>query len=109
MATEDTCQQCGQTDDHPKHHYAQAGRPVETHHFDCLPHTIIQDITNVTDHEFDPDEGRFKAVRRTPIPDDELHDHKSFILRVRKQANGGLHGDELREWILENGPKAEED
>lgn len=104
MATALQCDQCGQVDDHPKHHYAKPDGTVESHHFDCVPHTILQDLTHVTEHQMDPDQGRFRAMSRNRIPDDELDEHKSFVLRVREQAQGGLHGDELREWIVANGP-----
>jgi hypothetical protein len=107
MAAEDTCMQCGQTDDHPKHHYAHPGG-VDTHHFDCLPHAIIQDLTHVTDRQFRADENRFAVVGRQVIDKADLGEHKAFVLRVRDQANKGKHGDELREWIVKNGPKAQE-
>jgi hypothetical protein len=32
---QDTCQQCGQTDDHPKAHIAEGGEIITKHH-DCL-------------------------------------------------------------------------
>lgn len=32
MRTKTMCDQCGQTDDHPKHHYGE-----KTYHHDCTP------------------------------------------------------------------------
>lgn len=109
MTVQDTCQQCGQTDDHPKHHYARAGEEVQTHHFDCIPFSVLQDVTHRTEHHFDPDERRFRVVGRTPIAADDLDEHKTTILRAREQALKGKHGDELRAWIVKNGPQATED
>jgi hypothetical protein len=103
----DTCDHCGQTDDHPKHRYAHPGG-VDTHHFDCIPHTVMADLTSVTDHQFDPDQQRFRVAARTPIPTNELDEHAAFILKVRDKAGSGVHGDELRAWIVKNGPKAQE-
>jgi hypothetical protein len=69
---------------------------------------IIQDLTHVTDRQFRADENRFAVVGRQVIDKADLGEHKAFVLRVRDQANKGKHGDELREWIVKNGPKAQE-
>jgi hypothetical protein len=108
MPATDLCVQCGQTDDHPKLHYAKAGEETKTYHFDCLPFLVLQDVTHVTDHQFDPIEQRFRIAGRQEISRDDLHPHNAWILKVREQANKGKHGDELRDWITKNGPKAEE-
>jgi hypothetical protein len=63
------CDQCGQTDDHPKLHYG-----VETYHHDCLPHRAHLDAVS------DPKVG---------------HIVKSIV----DAAKAGVHGDDLRAHI----------
>jgi hypothetical protein len=37
--TPTACDQCGQTDDHPKLHYG-----IETYHHDCIPFRVREDL-----------------------------------------------------------------
>jgi hypothetical protein len=93
-----TCEQCGQTDDHPKWIYG-----VQTFHHDCAPYTVIRDVTtygywNVEQVQL-PD-GQVVAqatgwVDGPEIPADELPVGIRRGLEARRLAEKGTRGDKL--------------
>lgn len=57
------CDQCGQTDDHPKLHYG-----VETYHHDCIPARVRDDLGDV------PRVAEIAAAAESGTHGDELRD-----------------------------------
>jgi hypothetical protein len=86
------CSGCGQIDDHPKFHFGPG--PLQFH-FDCIPYFIVEDATHVSDWVWDGEAKAFALHRRDPIPEDALHPMVKHTLRVREQAQKGVHGADL--------------
>lgn len=89
-----TCDDCGQTDDHPKHHYG-----AETYHHDCTPHRVIEDMTSVSVWGRDAD-NQLVLVSRTPLSEDLYDEHTKRFLHARQLALKGTRGDKLRAHLL---------
>jgi hypothetical protein len=67
------CDQCGQTDDHPKHHFG-----VETFHHDCVPARLVRQIEAAADSD-----------------DEDVAEQAGRALDIRKVAQGGTRGAKL--------------
>lgn len=88
-----TCDNCGQTDDHPKHHYGS-----ETYHHDCTPHRVIEDMTSVSVYQR-LDDGSLSLVSRTPIDPEDYDEHTKRFLNARALAQEGTRGEDLRKHL----------
>lgn len=88
------CDGCGQTDDHPKHHYA-----AQVFHHDCTPAYVIDDMT----HEsiYSVENGQIVLQQRIPLPEEEMHPGTRRFLAIREKANKGTRGVKLAEWIAD--------
>jgi hypothetical protein len=96
--TATTCEQCGQTDDHPKLHYG-----VQTFHHDCAPYTVIRDLTTygywrveqvtLPDGQVVPQMTDW--VDGPEIPPDELPVGTVRALEARRLAEQGTRGKKL--------------
>lgn len=92
--TETQCDQCGQTDTHPKWHYGN-----ETYHHDCAPHTVIRDVTTYGYWRDEPvGDGTFRRtwVDGIKIPDDKLDAGIKRALKARDLALKGTRGERLQ-------------
>lgn len=76
------CDNCGQTDDHPKLHYG-----AETYHHDCVPARVMADVRTS-----DPD--AVARVEKIAAQAKKIGDAGSF-----KSTRHDSKGDALREFI----------
>jgi hypothetical protein len=100
----DRCEQCGQTDDHPKLLYG-----VQTFHHDCAPYTVIRDLTTygywrveqvtLPDGQVVPQMTDW--VDGPEIPADELPVGIRRGLEARRLALEGTRGPQLATAIAE--------
>ena len=93
------CDNCGQTDDHPKLHYG-----AETYHHDCIPARVMDDIEGETLHEVvqnpaAPGGHELRVIGRVGLPDEELPEAVHQLRKIIKKAKGGTHGDKLLAYI----------
>jgi hypothetical protein len=86
------CDGCGQTDDHPKMHYAQ-----QVFHHDCIPAFVMDDLTSESFYRVD--NGQPILVNRVPLPEEQMHPGARRLLETRKKAEGGTRGPALLKWI----------
>jgi hypothetical protein len=83
------CDICGQTDDHPKHHYMN-----QTFHHDCTPAYVLDDMTHETFYTRDAAGNAF-VTSRVPIPEENWHPGTKMYFKIREKALSGTHGNEL--------------
>jgi hypothetical protein len=67
------CEQCGQTDDHPKHHFG-----TETRHHDCDPAHVVRQLEAAAE-----------------VDDPDIAAHAKRALDIRKTALSGTRGAKL--------------
>jgi hypothetical protein len=84
------CDSCGQTDDHPKMHYA-----AQTYHHDCIPAFVMDDLTSQTYYNVETGQ----VVDRVPLPEEELHPGTRRLLETAEKAKSGVRGPKLLTWI----------
>lgn len=93
------CDNCGQTDDHPKLHYG-----LETYHHDCIPARVMDDIESETLYEVVrnpavPGGHELRVTGRRPLSDDELPEAVHRLREIVKKAKAGAHGEKLLAYI----------
>jgi hypothetical protein len=84
------CDSCGQTDDHPKMHYA-----AQTFHHDCIPAFVMDEITS----EAYIDVSTGQVVELVPLPEERLHPGTRRLLETIEKAKSGTRGPKLLNWI----------
>jgi hypothetical protein len=94
MRAVQTCDGCGQADDHPNVHYG-----IETYHHDCLPHRIYRDLTTVGTYV----NGVYVETPEVPMSE-EAAATVARLVDIVDACKGGLRGDDLLAFIT-----AEED
>ena len=89
------CDNCGQTDDHPKLHFGP-----ETYHHDCIPARVMDQIEGTATFEVVSNpampgghELRMTSLRK--LDDDELPDAVHTLRKIIAKAKSGTHGDKL--------------
>lgn len=95
------CDNCGQTDDHPKMHYGP-----QTFHHDCIPAYVLDDLTSESYYHSVADGGGL--IQRIQLPEEEWHPSAKLVLALRDKAMSGVRGNELLAHIQQNSPKPEE-
>lgn len=88
------CDNCGQTDDHPKHHYG-----AETYHHDCTPFRVWEDMLSYTHWERDPETKQMMMLSRVPMPKAEIFRQTAEAEAIAEFARQGVKGVDLRKRI----------
>ncbi len=91
------CDGCGQTDDHPKMHYA-----AQVFHHDCIPAFVMDDLTSESYYRIDG--GQAVLVQRVPLPDEAISPATKRLLKTRDKAQSGTRGLKLLDWINSQPP-----
>lgn len=86
------CDNCGQVDDHPKHHYG-----AQTFHHDCTPASVLDEMTSVVTARLDLDvfPPALVPVSREPVAEEDQHPGVRRFMEIRQAALDGTHGQEL--------------
>lgn len=93
------CDNCGQTDDHPKLHYGE-----ETYHHDCIPARVMDDIESETQYEVvqnpaQPGGHELRAVGRRKLADEDQPDEVKRLRQIVEHAKAGNTGPKLLTFI----------
>jgi hypothetical protein len=96
------CDGCGQTDDHPKFHYA-----AQVFHHDCIPAYIMDELQGESYYRLDENSGQLVRTSIVPLPEEELSLEIRRLLHIRALAEKGTRGTKLLEKIQNLAPAAE--
>jgi hypothetical protein len=84
------CDTCGQSDDHPKHHYGR-----QTFHHDCTPASVIDEMTSLVTLNLDQQGNVLGIAYLTPLDPEDYHPGVKRFLEIREAAMKGTRGPKL--------------